>query len=208
MSFCSKCGIQLNDNVKFCSGCGNNVSGDALSDLKKSITSGIPFSLSSKNNLLYATVIVAAINAVLPFFNWISVPILNAFSSWVGGGSNAASYSLFGYIFATGQFSSSGGTAIFILLLAILAFVGVIFNALFVYKTLAKKDKNYKYGTMGSIVLLIVTALFIVVVGLISAILKVIELTAAPWFALVFSIANLVLVKRLKKNQSMESGSI
>lgn len=186
--FCNNCGAKLEEGTKFCDNCGTATG--ASVELKKTIESG--------KGLLFATIAIALINAIIPFLHWVEVPALNTFSSWFGGSSTAASYTLFGYIFA--GVSDSTIATIVILALAVVSLVSVIFNAIYCVKAFQGKPGSEKYGKMGSILLLIMSALFWIIVGIISLVIKVIELTSTVYVAIILSIANIVLIKKLKKN--------
>lgn len=188
--FCNNCGTKLEDGAQFCDNCGAATGATSTVEQKKEINSG--------KGLLYSTVIIALISAILPFLNWVEVPAINAVSSWLGGSNSAASYSLFGYIFAGA--SDSLLATIIILVLAVVAVVSVIFNAMYCVKAFKGKPNSGKYGKTGSILLLIMSILFWIIVGMISLIIKVIKLTPTVYFAIGLSIANIVLIKKLKKN--------
>lgn len=188
--FCNNCGTKLEDGTKFCDNCGAATGATSTASEKKEIDSG--------KGLLYSTIIIALVNAILPFLKWVEVPALNTLSSWFGGSSEAASYTLFGYIFA--GVSDSTIATIVILVLALVALVSVIFNALYCVKAFQGKTNVSKYAKTGSITLLIMSVLFWAIVGLISLIIKVIKLTSTVYVAIILSIVNLVLIKKLKKN--------
>lgn len=188
--FCNNCGAKLEEKTKFCDHCGAAV--DIASHDKKK-TQMIDLS----KGLLFATIAIALINAIIPFLHWVEIPALNTFSSWLGGSSTAASYTLFGYIFA-GESDSTIATIV-IFVLALIALVSVVFNVLYCVKAFQGKNGAEKYGKTGSILLLIMSVLFFTVVGLISLIIKVIKLTSAVYISIVFSIVNIVLINKLKK---------
>jgi len=114
--FCNNCGTKLEDGTKFCDNCGAATGATSTAAEKKEIDSG--------KGLLYSTIIIALVNAILPFLKWVEVPALNTLSSWFGGSSEAASYTLFGYIFA--GVSDSTIATIVILVLALVALVSVM----------------------------------------------------------------------------------
>lgn len=195
--FCNNCGKQIEDGLKFCEGCGaTQVQAGTANSFVKTLN------LQAKSGLFYATVIIAAISVVLPFCKWIEVPLFNNLSSFFGGSSNVASYSLFGYIISLGNLPINRTEAVIILFLALIALIAIIFNATFIIKAFGGKANYFKYGTIGSIIMIIMSSLFIVVVGLVSAILKVISITAISWFALALAITNIVLIKKLKKENA------
>lgn len=188
--FCNNCGAKLEEGTKFCDNCGAATGATSTVEQKNKIDSG--------KGLLYATIIMALISAILPFLKWVEVPALNTLSSWFGGSSDAASYTLFGYILA-GDSDSTVATIV-ILILALVSLVSVIFNALYCIKAFQGKVGSEKYGTIGSILLLVMSVLFWVIVGTISLVIKVIKLTSTVYVAIIFSIANIVMIKKLKKN--------
>lgn len=187
--FCNNCGAKIEEGKKFCESCGSAVEKTSVEQVKTE---------ESGKGLLFATIAVALINAIIPFLHWVEVPALNTLSSWFGGSSDAASYTLFGYIFA-GQ-SDSVIATIVILILALISLVSVIFNVAYCVKAFQGKSGSEKYGNTGSILLLVMAILFWVIVGTISLIIKVIKLTSTVYAAIVLSIANIVLIKKLKKN--------
>lgn len=185
--FCNNCGAKIEEGTKFCDNCGT-ATGTSI-ELKKAKDTG--------DGLLFATIAIALINAIIPFLHWVEVPALNTFSSWLGGSDTAASYTLFGYIFA--GVSDSTIATIVILVLALVSLVSVIFNAIYCVKAFQRKNGVEKYGRIGSVLLLIMSVLFWIIVGIISLIIKVIELTSTVYVAIILSITNIVLIKKLKK---------
>lgn len=188
--FCNNCGTKLEEGMKFCDNCGAVTGVTSDVEEKKAI--------DSEKGLLYTTIIMALIGAILPFLKWVEVPALNTLSSWFGGSSDAASYTLFGYIFA--GVSDSTIATVVILVLALVSLVSVIFNAMYCIKAFQGKHGSEKYGKMGSVLLLIMSVLFWIIVGIISHIIKVIELTSTVYVAIILSIANIILINKLKKN--------
>lgn len=191
--FCNNCGVNLEDGAKFCDNCG--AAAGAASTVNESYTEN---KANSGKGLLYATIIIALISAVLPFLHWVEVPALNTLSAWFGGSSDAASYTLFGYIFA-GVSDSVVATAV-ICILAIASMISVIFNVIYCVKAFLGKVNAEKYASVGAVILLIMAVLFWVIVGLIALIIKVIKLTSTVYVAIILPIVNLVLINKLKKN--------
>ena len=174
--YCEKCGKETLNNTRLCEECGKQ----------------------ANKPMLYVSVAMAVLEAIMPFFKWLEVPVANSLYSMFGMGQEAPAFSLFGYIFAGSQYQSGAVFAI-TTALAVTAFIGIIFNVIYIIKALKGKPKNHKYGTAGAIILLIVSALFIIIVGLICLILKIFSMTAAPYIMFAVSIANIILIKKLKK---------
>lgn len=147
----------------------------------------------------WISIALTILSVIMPFLNWIEVPIVAGLYSFFGMSSEPTKFSLFGYIFAG---SNNQNTTVFLitLIIALIAFVGVILNFVYMIKAFKKAEKRYKYGTLGAVIMNIVSIMFIVIVGLTAVILKVIELTLAPYFMLAISIVNIIIIKNLKKN--------
>lgn len=145
-----------------------------------------------------ASIGLAVLCVILPFFNWLRVPLAAGLYSMFGMSEESAGHSLFGYIFAGSTYQDD--TMVLIMTcLALFALIGIILNVVYIVKALTNKEKRFKYGTMGAVIINIMSVLFIVIVGLSSWLLKVMELTAVPYITWAVTIVNLVLIKRLKK---------
>lgn len=176
--YCEKCGKETSNGARLCEECNSK---------------------QVNKPMLYASIVMAILGVILPFFKWLEVPIANGLYSMFGMGQEAPTFSLFGYIFAGSQYQNGLVYAITIAL-AIVAIIGIIFNIIYIIKALKNKPKNYKYGTIGAIILTVVSILFIVIVGLMCLILKIFKLTVTPYITLVVSIVNIIIIKKLKKN--------
>lgn len=146
----------------------------------------------------YISIALAILGVVLPFLNWLEVPIANGLYSLFGMSEQVPKFSLFGYIFSSSQYQSDS-VFVVMLIIALIALIGIIFNALYAAKALKNNAKSLKYGTAGAVILTVMSAMFIVIVGLMAAILKVIKLTATPYITLAVSVANIIVIKKLKK---------
>ena len=176
--YCEKCGKETLNEKQICDEC-------------------------DKNNVIlsYISVALAILGIILPFIKWLEVPVAQGLYSMFGMAQETPTFSLFGYIFAGSQYQSGIVYAI-TMILALVALIGIIFNVIYVVKTFKKKEKIYKYGSVGSGILTIVSAVFIVIVGLSAMILKVIKLTATPYITLAVSIANLIVIKKMKRGNT------
>lgn len=192
--FCKNCGAKIEDGVTACTNCGTAVTNqpDTAPTQTKSAANG--------KTLTYVSVALALISAVLPFLKWVEIPMLNNLSAFFGGGGNEASFSLFGYIFSSGNYSTDASVTVVMLVFAIIAFISVIFNVIYAVKALTKKAKATKWGTMGGILLFIMSVLFLIVIGLMSSILKVISMTATVYISAVISLVNIILLRTIKKS--------
>ncbi len=176
--YCEKCGKEIPEGTRLCSECASQN--------------------SKSKGMFYASIILAVLGVILPFFAWLKVPGAQGLYSMFGMQSETPAFSLFGYIFAGSQYQS-GVVFLVMMVLALAAFIGIIFNVIYVIKALQKKPKICKYGTVGATILTIMSVLFIVVVGLMCFILKIFKLTAVPYIMLITAIANIVVIKKLKK---------
>ncbi len=175
--YCKNCGKEIPNDKVICDECGG----------------------SSQNGIIkYVSIVLAVLNAVLPFFKWLEVPVANSLYSMFGMAQETPTFSLFGYIFSGSRYQDDKVYAV-MLVIAFIALIGIVLNAIYVVKLFNNKPKCCKYGTIGAIILMIMSILFILTVGLTSAILKVIKLTAVPYVTLAVSITNIIIVKKLKK---------
>ncbi len=149
--------------------------------------------------MLYTSVVLAVLGVILPFLNWLEVPVAKSLHSLFGMEDQTPAFSLFGYIFAGNQYQD-GVAFVITTAIALIAFVSVIFNIVYIITALTNKPKNHKYGTAGSIILMIVSILFIVFVGLMCLIFKIFKLTSMPYITLAVSIVNVIIIKKLKKS--------
>ena len=186
--FCNNCGAKLEAGTKFCDKCGNAVEGKL--EVKKDF--------DKSKAVVFATVLISILNAILPFLKWIQVPMFNALSSWMGGRSDIASYNLFGYILSGN--SDSFIVTIIMIVLALIALASVLFNIIYAIKTIIGKTDAKNKGIIGSVLLLIMSVLFFVVAGLVQLILKFITMTSTVYVAIILSILNIVLLKNKKTN--------
>lgn len=174
---CEKCGKEVSEGSYLCERC---------SEEKKS------------KPWHYVSIVLAALCSIFPFLDWIEIPIMAGLYSFLGMSQEATRFSLFGYILSGSQYQD--GTVLFVTaILALIAVVGIIFNLVFIAKMAKRNLKCYKYGTIGAVIMLVMSALFILIVGLIALVLKVIKLTYVPYFLFLCSIANIVIIKRVKK---------
>lgn len=176
--YCENCGKEVPNGVRYCDAC---------------------YHAKNQNPAMkYISVALAVAGVILPFLKWLEVPVAQGLYSMFGMGGEAPTFSLFGYIFVGSQYQSDSVYYV-MLIIALIAFIGIIFNLIYAVKAFLNKPKCYKYGTIGSIILTVMSVLFIVIVGLMSLILKVIKLSAMPYITLAVSIANIVVVKKLKR---------
>lgn len=178
---CEKCGKEIADGMRLCNDCAS------LQNQSK--------------GLRYASIILAALGVILPFLHWLEVPVAKGLYSMFGMGEETPGFSLFSYIFAGSQYQN-GVVFLVMMLLALITLIGIIFNVIYIVKSLRNKPKCYKYGTIGAIILTVMSVLFIIVVGLMSLVLQIIKLTAVPYVMLAVVIANIVVVKMLKKKSA------
>lgn len=175
--YCEKCGKEITDGTRFCDECKAK---------------------PQNQTMKYVSVGLAVLGVILPFLKWLEVPVAQGLYSMFGMGDQTPTFSLFGYLFAGSQYQTDTVYTVMIVI-ALIALIGIIFNVVYSVKALKNKPKCYKYGTIGAIILTIMSILFIVIVGLMSAILKVIKLSAMPYVTLAVSVANIVVIKKLKK---------
>lgn len=183
--YCGKCGKEIPDGARFCDNCHAEPKSPAMK---------------------YVSVVLAILSVILPFLKWLEVPVAKGLYSMFGMADQTPTFSLFGYLFAGNQYQSDTVWWVMIVI-ALIAFIGIVFNLIYAVKALRNKPNYYKYGTMGAIILTIMSVLFILIVGLMSLILKVIKLSAMPYVTLAVSIANIVIIKKLKK-QTKQGGSV
>ena len=175
--YCEKCGKEIPEGTRFCESCGGK----------------------TQNNVMrYVSIILSALSVVLPFLSWLEVPVAKGLYSLFGMEQETPTFSLFGYIFAGNQYQNEK-TFLVIAAIALVAFIGIIINVVYVIKSLKNTPKSFKYGTIGAVILTIVSFLFILIVGLTAAIFKIMKLTVMPYLTLAVSIANIVVIKKLKK---------
>lgn len=157
-----------------------------------------------RSNLFYISVVLALVQCILPFWNWIEVPVYGSISSFFGGPSDFGSYSLFGYISIMGQPSyggnSAGMTAV-VLLMCFGSLIAIVLNILYVIKGFRQKKGYYKFGKISATLSIVYTVLFLLYGGIVALLLQLIKLTLVPLFALGFAIANEILIGKLKKEE-------
>lgn len=209
--YCEKCGSQMADNQMYCENCGakaehlqGTVPGNSPTMGAGDNPSVVPNPAigNERSSLFYAASVLAVLECVLPFLNWLEIPAFNSFNSWFGGSNDIASYSLFGYVGTLGQTGRMDGfnRAIFTILAGGGA-LQIVLNAIFLIKGWSSKRRFYKYGTLATVLMLIVSLVFVTIVGLSTAIVQVVEITFVPWIALAASIANIVVIKKLKRQE-------
>lgn len=178
--YCEQCGKEIPEGTKVCGECAAK---------------------SQSKSKVYISAALAILGIILPFLRWIEIPVANGLYSLFGMSQEVPKFSLFGYILAGNQYQT-GSVYTITLIIAIIAFVGIIFNAIYVIKTLKNANGCYKYGTLGAVIMTVMSILFILIVGLTALILKLIKLTAMPYLTLIVSIANIVVIKKLKKENA------
>lgn len=174
--YCQKCGKEIPDGARLCDECVGR----------------------KRQPIQYVSIALAVLGVILPFLKWLEVPVAKGLYSMLGMGNETPTFSLFGYIFAGSQYQSD--KIYFVMLgIAAVALVGIIFNLIYIIKAPKNKPGHYKYGTVGSVILMIMSILFIVIVGMSAAILQIMKLTAMPYIMLAASIANIIIIRKIKK---------
>lgn len=174
---CEKCGKEIPEGARFCDECKTK-----------------PQNMTTK----YVSVFLSVLGVALPFFKWLEIPMAQGLYSMFGMGEQTPGFSLFGYLFAGGQYQTDT-VYLVMAVLVLIAVIGIVFNAIYAVKVLKNKPKCYKYGTIGAIILTIMSVLFIIIISLVSVMLNVIKLSVAPYITAVVSIANIVLVRKFRK---------
>lgn len=214
--FCENCGKEIKEGQQFCGGCGRKQDegeGKQRSVNQRSYVSGqtnstvnvgnageqIRGDFQKEKGLVYGSIILSLFCSIAPLLKWITIPLYDTLSNWVTGDDSLSAYSLFGYLVASDTGSTDKMVSIVIFILAILAVIGMAFNIIYIAKSFTQKDKRFRYGTMGAWIMLILSLLFLIVVGGMSIILRIIKITFIPWLVLVLSIANLVIIRKIKR---------
>lgn len=221
--FCPKCGTENKDGNAFCQNCGadmrqtgqapgtpagNKAGGGAgaASQLQDMVRKVQGSGTAARVPIFYITAAIAAIQALMPFMKWFEIPSFNSLSSFLGGSSSAASFSLFGLLFNGGSLGSVGGNAmisLISLLLCLFAFLGSVFDIIYIAKGFPQKKGYYKYGKIASVMLLIISLLFAITFGLVAAASSgAFKVKAAPWIVVVTAIANLILIGQVKRAEN------
>lgn len=158
------------------------------------------FQSGTRDVLYYVTIVITILECLLPFFKWLRIPMYDAFSNFLSGSSQFSAYSLFGAIkmLSNGSDSSNTFPAVLSLILSIVAVIAIIFNIRFVAKGMKPTRTYYKYGTISALLMLVISILFLLFMGLVSALFKVIKITFIPWLELVCAIVNIILIQQLK----------
>ncbi|MEG1459412.1 MAG: zinc ribbon domain-containing protein [Acetivibrio sp.] len=200
--YCSKCGKEISDDLKYCSYCGERQ--EIKENVKKNQKENFGIG-QGKEMKLYISLGISGLNCILLFFNWMKIPMMNGISNFFNGNDSGSSFSFFGYIFSlNSNTNDSFIVAIVVLVLGILGLLSIILNIAYIVSTLKQRQKHFKYGTIASWILCILSSLFLLIAGLSTAILKVMKMTFAPWLVFALSIANIVLIKKLKKQKQSE----
>ncbi len=148
----------------------------------------------------YLSIALSAICAILPFCSWLEVPAAAGLYSMFGMSDKATKFSLFRYISSGSTYQDD--TMVWIsTIISLIAVIGIIFNVIYIVKSITKKEKRYKYGTIAAIIMLIVSVLFITIAGLMSVIMQIFEITFAPYILLIISIVNIIFIKKIKKEE-------
>lgn len=197
--FCKQCGKELPAGALECPNCAAGTE-ENPSPAKNTDTAVKP--VTNPNTFRYVSGAVALACAILPFLHWVEVPILNSLTSFFGGSGEECSYSLFGYVFSVFANSSNDMTmALIMLVFAVVALISSVINAIYAVKCFIGKT-SLKLGKTGSVILLIMSIIFLIVVGLIAAIFKIISLTFTVYVAIAMPIANIIIIKQLKKAEN------
>lgn len=154
-----------------------------------------------RSNLFYISVVLALVQCILPFWNWIEVPLYGSISNLFGGSSDFGSYSLFGYISIMNQPSYGGndtGLAAIVLLMCFGSLIAIVLNILYVIKGFQQKKGYYKFGKISTTLSIVYTALFLLYGGFVALVFQLIKLTLVPLLSLGFAIANKILIRKLK----------
>ncbi len=217
--FCPKCGTENKDGNAFCQNCGtdmrragqapktpiqNNTGGTGSASQLQNMMQRVQGSgAAARIPFFYITVAIAAIQALMPFMKWFEIPAVNSLYGFLGGSNNAASFSLFGLLFNGG---AVGGNTVIVLiswLLCLFAFLGSVFDILYIAKGFPQKKGYYKYGKIASIMLLVISLLFVLTFGLIAAASAgVFKVKAAPWIVVISAVANLILIGQVKRAEN------
>lgn len=220
--FCSKCGKEISNGGAFCPNCGAPVDPAKARQTTRSSEQTVhadllnekvqDFSGRAKNmarNLnesgtrsvwFYVTLVLAVLECILPFQSWVTVPLYNSIGSFFGMGDDISSYSLFGYV---GTLNSTPGgdmlTIVLVLLLCFGTLITILFNILYIWKGCKNKAGYHKYGSIAAVLMTLISLVFLVVMGFTALIFKVIKITSVPFLALAVSIANIILIGKVKR---------
>ena len=185
--FCGKCGKEIEEGIAICPGCGSPVHSSQAGQSPVINTS------NTRSSVFYLTLALAVLECVFPFMPWVKVPLYNAIGNFFGASSDISSHSLFGYI-GTIQ-DDSTFTSVVILVLCIGTLVGVVFNVLYIVKGLKNTGKYGKFGRIAALLMCIVSAIFLIVMGLSTLIIRLVKITPIPFLLLVVSFLNGRLIK-------------
>lgn len=211
--YCPKCGAQNAEKNVFCQECGAKLAAEAEQKVNKTGSLAAKMkpaaqisahTIERRQVIFYVTLVIAALECILPFMKWIKIPMMQSLFGLFGE-QDLPSYSLYGYIGTINDMGNNKVAAIVVLILSLFAIMATIFNIVFLVKGLKRKKGYYKYGRTASVLMLIVSLVFLIILGLLSLILQVIKITIAPWILLVGSVANLVLIGKVKKAESAEA---
>lgn len=198
--FCKNCGKELPNGAAQCPDCTAVCTDNPSSAKTASVTEK---TVTNTKTLRFISGAVAMACAILPFLHWVEVPILNSITSFLGGSGKESSYSLFGYILSDFAASSNDMTmALIILAFGIIALISSVINVIYAIKCFTGNKTSLKLGKAGSVILLIMSILFLIVIGLIAAIFKIISLTFAVYVAIALPIANIIIIKQIKKTEN------
>ncbi|MEE0859407.1 MAG: zinc ribbon domain-containing protein [Acutalibacteraceae bacterium] len=206
--YCNNCGSQNPDNSKFCANCGakfepQNVAPNSMpisNNIQNNIPNSIPNNTPNSNYvkrptlagiLLIISAVTAVFSAIMPFCTWADVPVADNIYSFFGGEGSISSYSLFTYTFASGTYTDKiSGILLIVLLFAIFA---MVMYGVYVTKVILKKKKCLKFLIIGSSSMLFVSLVFVLFIGLTSAVtFNLVNMTATPLISLLLAVANIV----------------
>ena len=176
---CEKCGKEIEEGARFCEEC-------------KAVK-------PQNTYLILISILLSACNVILPFLSWVKVPVMSGIYSMLGMNTGATRFSLFKYIFSGSDYQSDSVQKV-IWIIAVIAVIGIVLNLVYIIKAFKKTPKCTKYGTWGAVISIIISCIFIVEAGLTSAIVQVIKMTAVPYIFLISGIANVIVIKSIKKS--------
>lgn len=221
--FCSKCGKEISEGSAFCQHCGSPttlaggqqqrsssadpiINTEALNERFQDFSTKAKSAAQALNesktrsNLFYITLALAVLECIFPLMSWVTVPLYNSIGQFFGASGDISSYSLFGYL-GTVQANGSTFTLLVVLILCIGSLVAMICNVLYIWKGWKNTAGYYKFGRIASLLLVVVSLVFLVVMGFTALILRLIKITFIPFLALAVSILNQHLIKKLKSSE-------
>lgn len=162
-------------------------------------------SVKERSKLVYATIILAAIQCIAPFLKWVKIPALNNLASLFGGSGDEGNQSLielFQSIQSMLEEQLWEGTYGIVMIVACLIGAAIAANIVFIIAALADKGWCHSSGFLGSIFMLAGVGVMYAVIrnemgnlgdwaG--SLINSTVEITFVPYLVLACAAANMIL---------------